>query len=85
MDRCYVLSGILLDDSGEEVGIRYQEFELGDSGLLRVSSTVVCKKEEVSDFLLSHEVYGGGDVCSTDRRADWRCNKEGASQVNTDS
>ena len=41
MDRCYVLSGILLDDNGEEVGIRYQEFELGDGGLLRVSSTVV--------------------------------------------
>lgn len=31
--------------------------------MLRVSSTVVCKKEEVSDFLLSHEVYGGGDLC----------------------
>ena len=63
MDRCYFLSGILLDDNGEEVGIRYQELELGDGGLLRVSSTVVCKKEEVSDFLLSHEVYGGGDLC----------------------
>ena len=63
MDRCYFLSGILLDEGGEEVGIRYQGLELGDSGLLRVSSTVVCKKEEVSDFLLSHEVYGGGDLC----------------------
>lgn len=63
MNVCYFLSGILLDDNGEEVGIRYQEFELGDSGLLRVSSTVVCKKEEVSDFLLSHEVFGGGDLC----------------------
>lgn len=63
MDVCYFLSGILIGDNGEEVGIRYQEFELGDSGLLRVSSTVVCKKEEVSDFLLSHEVYGGGDLC----------------------
>lgn len=63
MDVCYFLSGILIGDNGEEVGIRYQEFELGDGGLLRVSSTVVCKKEEVSDFLLSHEVYGGGDLC----------------------
>ena len=36
---------------------------MGDGGLLRVSSTVVCKKEEVSDFLLSHEVFGGGDLC----------------------
>lgn len=60
---CYFLSGILIGDNGEEVGIRYQEFELGDGGLLRVSSTVVCKKEEVSDFLLSHEVFGGGDLC----------------------
>ena len=63
MDVCYFLSGILIGDNGEEVGIRYQGLELGDSGLLRVSSTVVCKKEEVSDFLLSHEVYGGGDLC----------------------
>jgi len=63
VDVCYFLSGILIGDNGEEVGIRYQEFELGDGGLLRVSSTVVCKKEEVSDFLLSHEVYGGGDLC----------------------
>ena len=63
MGVCYFLSGILIGDNGEEVGIRYQEFELGDSGLLRVSSTVVCKKEEVSDFLLSHEVFGGGDLC----------------------
>ena len=63
MDVCYFLSGILIGDNGEEVGIRYQEFELGDGGLLRVSSTVVCKKEEVSDFLLSHEVFGGGDLC----------------------
>lgn len=63
MNVCYFLSGILIGDNGEEIGIRYQEFELGDSGLLRVSSTVVCKKEEVSDFLLSHEVYGGGDLC----------------------
>lgn len=63
MDVCYFLSGILIGDNGEEVGIRYQEFELRDGGLLRVSSTVVCKKEEVSDFLLSHEVFGGGDLC----------------------
>lgn len=63
MDVCYFLSGILIGDNGEEVGVRYQEFELGDGGLLRVSSTVVCKKEEVSDFLLSHEVFGGGDLC----------------------
>lgn len=63
MDVCYFLSGILIGDNGEEVGVRYQGFELGDSGLLRVSSTVVCKKDEVSDFLLSHEVYGGGDLC----------------------
>lgn len=63
MDVCYFLSGILIGDNGEEIGVRYQEFELGDGGLLRVSSTVVCKKEEVSDFLLSHEVFGGGDLC----------------------
>lgn len=55
MDRCYVLSGILLDDNGEEVGIRYQELDS--------SITVICKKDEVNDFLLSHEVYGGGDFC----------------------
>lgn len=24
---------------------------------------MVCRKEEVSDFLLSHEVFGGGDLC----------------------
>jgi hypothetical protein len=63
VDVCYFLSGILIGDNGEEIGVRYQEFELGDGGLLRVSSTVVCKKEEVSDFLLSHEVFGGGDLC----------------------
>jgi hypothetical protein len=55
VDRCYVLSGILLDDNGEEVGIRYQELDS--------SITVICKKDEVNDFLLSHEVYGGGDFC----------------------
>jgi len=54
VDRCYVLSGILLDDNGEEVGIRYQELD--------ASITVICKKDEVNDFLLSHEVYGGGDL-----------------------
>lgn len=55
MDSCYILSGILLDESGEEVGIRYQELDS--------SITVICKKDEVNDFLLSHEVYGGGDLC----------------------
>lgn len=63
MNRCYVLSGILLDEGGEEVGIRYQELDMSDNGFLRVSYTVVCRKDEVSDFLLSHEVYGGGDLC----------------------
>lgn len=54
MDVCYFLSGILIGDNGEEVGIRYQGLD--------ASITVICKKDEVNDFLLSHEVYGGGDL-----------------------
>lgn len=32
MDVCYFLSGILIGDNGEEVGIRYQEFDMSDNG-----------------------------------------------------
>lgn len=64
MDVCYVLSGILLDDNGEEVEIRYQAVELDDFGnVRRGGEKVTLTKDKVNDFLLSHEVYGGGDFC----------------------
>lgn len=75
MDVCYFLSGILIGDNGEEVGIRYQGLD--------ASITVICKKDEVNDFLLSHEVYGGGDLAVA--RVDAKTGEvisRGASQVN---
>lgn len=64
MDRCYFLSGILIGDNGEEVSVRYQEVELDDFGnVRRGGEKVTLTKDRVNDFLLSHEVYGGGDLC----------------------
>lgn len=57
MDVCYFLSGILIGDNGEEVGVRYQEVELDDFGnVRRGGEKVTLTKDRVNDFLLSHEV-----------------------------